>query len=76
VSDALLVSDKGFCFMASRSNRFSAYDYRQMNLPVFISSFILVPGLFFTVGTHGVELPEHESHSTFISVSNLKMHEI
>jgi hypothetical protein len=31
---------------------------------------------FFTVGTYGVELPEHESHSTFILVSNLKMHEI
>jgi hypothetical protein len=63
--------------MASRINRFSAYDYRQMKLPVFISSFILVPrSSFFKVGTYGVELPENESHSTFILVSNLRINEI
>jgi len=28
------------------------------------------------VGTYGVELQEHEAHSTFILVSNLKMREI
>lgn len=28
------------------------------------------------MGTCGVELPEHEAHSTFILVSNLKMLEI
>lgn len=45
--DVLLVSDEDFCFMASRRNRFSACDYRQMKLPVFVSIFILVPGPFF-----------------------------
>jgi hypothetical protein len=79
VFEELLDSHEGFCFMEFRT-RVPAYDYRQMKVPIFIAIFVLILGLFHAAGTDtlimAVKLSEREAHSTFISVSNLKMREI